>query len=131
MGRKTDQRRQLRRRDFISRRALGQLWALALPACLAGRVVDCEALDIRASLPRRRRTVATDQPFGVADLLDRVGEWYDANYGKRMRAPFLAHPFAVDLRGTVWRMRLPEVYGTITAFVDPDLSRINQSISLR
>ena len=62
MGRKTDQRRQLRRRDFISRRALAQLWAPALPACLAGRVVDCEALDIRASLPQRRRTVATDQP---------------------------------------------------------------------
>lgn len=76
------------------------------------RVWRAEWLIARRStfgLPRRRRTVATDQPFGVADLLDRVGEWYDANYGKRMRAPFLAHSFAVDLRGTVWRMRLPEV----------------------
>lgn len=82
-----------------------------------------KALGIWASLPRWRRTAPTEEPFGVTDLLDRVGEWYEANYGKRMRTPFLAHSFAIDLRGTLWRARLPEVFGTITVFVDPDLSR--------
>ncbi|HKZ11424.1 MAG TPA: hypothetical protein VJL61_12070 [Rhodanobacteraceae bacterium] len=82
-----------------------------------------KTLDIWASLPRPRRTVPADEPFGVTDLLDRVADWYDANYGKRMRAPFLAHSFAIDLRGTLWRVRLPKVFGTITVYAQPDLSQ--------
>lgn len=81
-----------------------------------------KGLGIWASLPRRKSIASTDEPFGVADLLDRVAEWYDANYGKRMRSPFLAHSFAINLRGTLWRVRLPEVYGTIAVSVDQDLS---------
>ena len=82
-----------------------------------------KGLGIWASLPRSRRTAPTEEPFGVTDLLDRVSEWYATNYGKRLRAPFLAHSLAIDLRGTLWRVRLPEVFGTITVFVDPDLRR--------
>jgi len=96
MGRKTDQRRQLRRRDFIGRRALGQLWAPALPACLAGRVVDCEALDIRASLPRRRRTVATDQPFRCR---------WPAGSGGRMVRRQLRQAYACAIFGSLFRCR--------------------------
>lgn len=80
-------------------------------------------LDLVASVPRRRRAVPATTPLDDADLLDRVSEWYDANYGRRMYAPFLAHSFAIDLRGTLWRVRLPRVFGTITVFIDPDLSR--------
>lgn len=82
-----------------------------------------KGLGIWASLPRRGRTAPTEEPFGVTDLLDRVSEWYETNYGKRLRPPFLAHSFAVDLRGTLWRVRLPMVFGTIAVFVDPDLRR--------
>lgn len=80
-------------------------------------------LGLVTSVPRRRRTAPAAVPFDDADLLDRVSEWYEANYGRRMYAPFLAHSFAIDLRGTLWRVRLPEVFGTITVFVDPDLNR--------
>lgn len=80
-------------------------------------------LGLVGSVPRRRRSGPTTTPFDDADLLDRVSEWYEGNYGRRMYAPFLAHSFAIDLRGTLWRVRLPEVFGTITVFVDPDLSR--------
>lgn len=80
-------------------------------------------LGLVASVPRRRRAGPATTPLDDADLLDRVNEWYEANYGKRLRAPFLAHSFAIDLRGTLWRVRLPEVFGTIAVFSDPDLTR--------
>src|SRR5690348_7099974 len=80
-------------------------------------------LDLCTSVPRPRRTVPTKEPFGGTDLLDRVREWYDANYGRRMYAPLLSRSFAVDLRGTLWRVRLPKAYGTIVVFADPDLRR--------
>lgn len=90
---------------------------------MRAQLLIAKQLGLVASIPRPRRTGPTTTPFDDADLLDRVNEWYEANYGKRMRAPFLAHSFAVDLRGTLWRVRLPEVFGTITVYVDPELSR--------
>jgi HEPN domain-containing protein len=61
--------------------------------------------------------------FGPKDLLLRVGEWYEQNYGKRLRPPFRARSFAIDIRGTLWRVRLPIVFGTVTVFVDRNLGK--------
>jgi HEPN domain-containing protein len=61
--------------------------------------------------------------FGPTDLLLRVGEWYEQNYGKRLRPPFRARSFAIDIRGTLWRVRLPIVFGTVTVFVDRNLGK--------
>lgn len=60
-------------------------------------------------------------PFGPTDLLLRVGEWYEQNYGKRLRPPFRARSFTIDIRGTLWRVRLPIVFGTVTVLVDRNL----------
>jgi len=61
-------------------------------------------------------------PFGPTDLLMRVGEWYEQNYGGRLYPPFRARSFVIDIRGTLWRVRLPKVWGTIAVVVDPNLS---------
>lgn len=62
-------------------------------------------------------------PFGPTDLLLRVGEWYEQNYGPRLRQPCGARSFAIDIRGTLWRVRLPIVFGTVSVFVDRDLDK--------
>lgn len=64
---------------------------------------------------------APSTPFGPTDLLLRVGEWYEKNYGNRLRPPFRARSFAIDIRGTLWRVRLPIVFGTVTVFGDRNL----------
>lgn len=62
-------------------------------------------------------------PFGPTDLLLRVGEWYEQNYGKRLYPPFPARSSVISIRRTLWRVRLPIVFGTVTVFVDRNLDK--------
>lgn len=80
-----------------------------------------ERLGVAAVVRGPLRMRAPRTPFGPTDLLLRVGEWYKQNYGERLRPPFRARSFAIDIRGTLWRVRLPIVFGTVTMFVDRHL----------
>jgi hypothetical protein len=62
-------------------------------------------------------------PFRPTDLLLRVGEWYEKNYGKRLYPPFQARSFAIGVRRSLWRVRLPIVFGIVTVFVYRNLGK--------
>jgi len=65
--------------------------------------------------------------FGIgADEFDptlkRVSKWFQAVYQKRFNPHFDARSFAFDVRGTLWRMRVGIVYGTVQVVLDKDWS---------
>ncbi len=68
------------------------------------------------------------EPFNPTDTLMRVAEWLHANYGQRLNPHFESRSIALDLHGTLWRMRLPIVYGTIHWFFDPNLSNDEKAL---
>lgn len=53
-------------------------------------------------------------------ILARVSTWFRSVYEKRFNPHFDARSFAFDLRGTMWRMRIGVVYGSVCLFLDPD-----------
>jgi hypothetical protein len=69
--------------------------------------------------------------FHADDTIHWVSDWFKAIYGKRINPHFEARSMAVDIRGTLWRMRLPVIYGTIQWFFDPDLDNKGISLALR
>lgn len=69
-------------------------------------------------------------PFGPTDLLFRVGEWYEHNYGARLCPPFRARSFVIDIRSTLWRVRLPIVFGTVAVYADRKLDNENRGGAL-
>lgn len=63
--------------------------------------------------------------FGIgADDMDptvgRISKWFDDLYGKRFNRHFDSRSFVFDLRGTLWRMRVGVVFGTVQLFLDKD-----------
>lgn len=63
--------------------------------------------------------------FGIgADDMDptvgRVSKWFNALYEKRFNRHFDSRSFVFDLRGTLWRMRVGVVFGTVELFLDKD-----------
>lgn len=61
--------------------------------------------------------------------IQRVGDWFRAMYGERLNPHFHARPFVMELRGTLWRMRLGIPFGSPTLFMDKDLSNHNSILS--
>lgn len=60
--------------------------------------------------------------FGGNDLQERVTTWYQSVYGNRMKSSFQARGFAIDLRGTLWRIRCPYIFGTVAFVTDRNLA---------
>lgn len=84
-------------------------------------------LSFSIPLPPRRNPDA----FDPDDTIHWVSDWFNAIYGKRLNPHFEARSLAVDIRGTLWRMRLPVVYGTIQWFFDPNLNNNGTSLGVR
>lgn len=57
--------------------------------------------------------------------IQRVGDWFKAMYGERLNPHFHARSFVMELRGTLWRMRLGMPFGSPTLFMDKDLTNRN------
>jgi hypothetical protein len=55
--------------------------------------------------------------FGPTDLLGRVHDWYDVNYATRMNLDMSPGTVVFKMRGTLWRLRLPKVYGSVDMFL--------------
>lgn len=51
-------------------------------------------------------------------ILKRVSEWFKTVYEKPYNPHFESHTFAFNLRGTIWRMRVGVVFGSIQLFLD-------------
>lgn len=65
--------------------------------------------------------------FGIgADDMDPtvggVSKWFDALYEKRFNRHFDSRSFVFDLRGTLWRMRVGIVFGSVRLFLDKNWS---------
>lgn len=59
--------------------------------------------------------------FGQNDpTIERVGKWFKEMYGERLNSPFRSRSVVLDLRGTIWRMRLGITFGSPTLFMDRD-----------
>jgi HEPN domain-containing protein len=60
--------------------------------------------------------------FSPTDLLGRVHDWYDANYGDRMHMNMSPGAVALQMHGTLWLLELPRIWGTVKMFIDRDLT---------
>lgn len=78
--------------------------------------------------PPPRRSLHT---FDADDAIHWVSDWFKAIYGKRLNPHFEARSVAVEIRGTLWRMRLPIIYGAMQWFFDPDLDNKGISLAVR
>lgn len=78
--------------------------------------------------PPPRRCLHT---FDADDAIHWVSDWFKAIYGKRLNPHFEARSVAVEIRGTLWRMRLPIIYGAMQWFFDPDLDNKGISLAVR
>lgn len=61
-------------------------------------------------------------PFSPTDLLGRVHDWYDANYGDRMHMEMSPGSVVFPMHGTLWLLSLPRVWGSVQMFIDQDLT---------
>lgn len=78
--------------------------------------------------------------FGIgADDMDPtvggVSKWFEALYEKRFNRHFDSRSFVFDLRGTLWRMRVGVVFGSVQLFLDKNWSNtgglpIDRSLNL-
>lgn len=71
------------------------------------------------------RLLGISVAFGVVEsdsTIRDVGLWFDAMYARRLNPPFEARSFVLDLRGTLWRVRLGISFGSPVLFLDRDLS---------
>jgi hypothetical protein len=67
-------------------------------------------------------------PFSPRDLLARVFEWYRDAYGERNKMDMSLGYVVVELRGTLWRLRIPLAYGTVVPFADRNLQEKGRQI---
>lgn len=68
--------------------------------------------------------------FGDAThpLLGRIKQWFDQVYGQRTSPHFEARCVAVNLRGTIWRIDIPVVFGSINVYADRKWGRDDPSV---
>lgn len=67
-------------------------------------------------------------PFSPTDLLGRVHDWYRDNYGKRMNLDMSPGSVVFRMRGTLWRLRVPKVWGRVDMFLSGDLTNTGRNI---
>lgn len=84
-----------------------------------GKSLVAQALQIHAPLAGSIFGIGADE---IDPTLGRVSEWFKAIYEKRFNPHFDARSFAVDLRGTLWRMSVGIAFGNPPVFLDPDWS---------
>ena len=70
-------------------------------------------------------------PFSPTDLLGRVHDWYDANYADRMHMNMSPGNVIFQMRATLWRLRLPKVFGRVDMFLNRDLSKEGAQVGSR
>ena len=66
--------------------------------------------------------------FGPADLLVRVHAWYDVHYATRMNLDMSPGTVVFKMRATLWRLRLPKVYGSVDTFLSRNLGNQGNQI---
>jgi len=79
-------------------------------------------------IPFPRRGESRHPAFGPSDLLGRVHEWYDANYGKRMHMDMSPGSVVFRLNSTLWRLRMPKIYGRVQVFLDQNLENKGRAV---
>jgi len=63
------------------------------------------------------------EPFSPVDLLARVGDWYDENYGDKVKIDFSPGSIVVLLQGNLWELKMPKVWGRFQPFFNRDLTQ--------
>jgi HEPN domain-containing protein len=71
------------------------------------------------------------EPFGPSDLLGRVGDWYKSTYGNRLLIDMSPGSVVLQLRGTLWQLALPKIFGTCTIFLDRNLANSGHKVLAR
>jgi len=67
-------------------------------------------------------------PFGPRDLICRVFEWFDANYGERNKIDMALGRIVLPLHNTYWMLDIQLVYGTAVPFADRNLDNKGRQI---
>jgi HEPN domain-containing protein len=73
-----------------------------------------------------------DQPgFSSAVLMAKAHRWYKDFYGDQLFMPGVVGHFPYRIGNAVWKVRAPVVFGSVTFFVDPDLSNQGSRMATR
>lgn len=67
--------------------------------------------------------------FDGAWAIQAMTDWYEANYGDRLKMEMGPGFVVIELRGTLWRMRLPRVFGHVQFFMDTNLANEGKRIA--
>lgn len=60
-------------------------------------------------------------------LGEHIHEWFSSRYGERLKIHFGPGSVGILIRGEVWCLTLPKIYGEIIATCDSDLERFRKS----
>ncbi len=70
-------------------------------------------------------------PFSPRDLLARVHDWYEENYGEKTKIDFSPGSIVVSMHDNLWEMKMPKVWGSVQLFISPDLSNKGNRIATK
>lgn len=70
-------------------------------------------------------------PFSPADVLARVHEWYEENYGDKIKIDFSPGSVVISLHGNLWEIKMPKVWGHFEPFISTDLTQDGPQIAVR
>lgn len=76
--------------------------------------------------PRDRGT-----PFSPRDLLARVHDWYEENYGDGMKMDMSPGSILFVINDNLWKLKLPKLWGTMDIFADRNLSNEGLTLGVR
>lgn len=67
-------------------------------------------------------TSSSGAAFEGPEALEAMNNWYEETYGDRLKMEMGPGFIAIELRGTLWRMRLPRIFGRVKIFMDTNLT---------
>lgn len=66
--------------------------------------------------------------FSASDLLARVHEWYEANYGDQIKLNFSPGSIVVAMHGNLWQLEMPRAWGSFQVFLSTDLKNSGRNM---
>lgn len=80
--------------------------------------------------PRENRSAA-DGVYTGDDLSIRIFSWFDERYGNKLAVRMGPGRGAIMVRGDLWEVHFPKVYGTVEFFISPSERSSNQGEDLK
>ncbi len=90
-----------------------------------------KTLQLGLSLFPRQKTIPSPGVYTGDDLSLRIFAWFDERYGKRLAIRSGPGRMAISIRGDVWELHFPRIYGTVLFFISQTIKSSDIKDDLR